>query len=114
VQMMSFNTELTNKAAALMQEMAEESARDRLLQRYVLGGLFALVFLSGTIIVFKRRKRAGGYIMEEEVEVGVKEIVTDEIKPESKVNKTHKKVKNLAENNPEEVVQLIRTWMVGE
>lgn len=118
VQVMNFNTELSDRAAALMQELDEESSRGRLMRMYALGGLLALVMVSAAVIVLKRRRKgAEEYFMGEEFEIedgSVEGIVADEIKPESKVKKTHKKVKNMAEENPEEVVQLIRTWMAEE
>ena len=116
VQRMDFNQDWRDEFAAMMED-PDDSARR--LQMYALASILAVILVTAGIIVLKRREEVEEEELDElveEEEVGVDEIIDDAVqeKPESDMKKKQEEIREMAEENPEEVVQLLKTWLIEE
>jgi len=117
VQFMDFDTEMEDRAADMIAQMDEQAAQQAMLRNYALaGGLLGLILLAAGVLIFSRKKKGAAEDEMEEESMGVDELIADaeEVKPENQVKESHKQVKEMADANPEEVVQLLKTWLVEE
>lgn len=113
VQRMDFNHDYKDELAALMEEPPGFTMA---LWHYALAGALAVILLVAAVVIIKRRK---GEEIDEAIEdesYGVEDLVTEAVKdkPESEMKKKQKEIKEMAEQKPEEVVQLLKTWMAEE
>ena len=116
VEMMSFNTDYADKIEEMMKELEGQEALSRQYQTYGLAGALLLFFLVAGTVIVKRRKK-GQDISEEMGEDLIISQMSQEqqpVIPESETDISHRKAKEMAEQNPENIVQLLKTWMVED
>lgn len=115
VQMMNFNTDYADKINEMMAELEGKEALSKQVQTYGLAGGLLLFFLVAATMIYKRRKGQDSLEgMGEEVMVAHISPETTPVMPETEVEKSHRKAKEMAEEDPENVVQLLKTWMVED
>ena len=115
VSVLPFNTAYWD---AMQAEMAKEARRVQLQQWALVGGTVLALLLTGVIVyLFMRRRRVpvldtavGEPIPVEEL-LAVEEMVSPE---EKEMRKLREHIEKLAKERPEEVAQLVRTWLMED
>ena len=115
VQMTGFNTDYVDKIEEMMRELEGEETLFGQYGTYGLAGVLLLFFLvAGTVIVKRRGK-------EDDLEDSGEEVLIASLPqeqkldiPETEADISRKKAKEMAEENPDNIVQLLKTWMVEE
>ena len=116
VQMTSFNTDYADRIQDMMKELEGQEALSKQYQAYGLAGALLLFFLvAGTFIVKRRRKEEDS--LEELGEEVLLSSLSQEVKPdilETEIEKSHRQAKEMAEKNPDNIGQLLKTWLVED
>lgn len=113
IQVMDFDTTFKDQIESTIAEEAKQKRNQMLV---MLGAAIAavLVFAASMIVLLKRRK---AYSSEEDIEVALSKIEEaaglDDIETEDK-NEVKKKVEKFIAQKPEQVAQLLKTWLNEE
>lgn len=118
VQLMPFNTEREDRATEALEIIAQQEAHEEMIRNYIVGGIAGLLLLALVMafVIYRRRKADDELIEEAQVAVGESEEKEEEESDElqSASNEIHEKVKKMADKDPDNFIQLLKTWLSEE